>query len=159
MTEMGVMSNNQINLTSAEALIRKKAGDQAEMGIELLKVCAETVQLISTSSALPGMFSTGEPIKSQNQPSQISAHAHLTNYALYSQKLADSFVGRFEEMLNISLIVAVHHGSTYSVLIAALLRYSLLSISGALGTQPDQCIAGAKTCECVLESGLISQMG
>nr|CAD7267484.1 unnamed protein product [Timema shepardi] len=70
MTEMGVMSNNQINLTSAEALIRKKAGDQAEIGIELLKVCAETV-----------------------------------------------------------------------------------------GTQPDQCIAGAKTCECVLESGLISQMG
>nr|CAD7572790.1 unnamed protein product [Timema californicum] len=98
------MSNNQINLTSAEALIRKKAGDQAEIGIELLKVCAETVQLISTSSALPGMFSTGEPIKSQNQPSQISAHAHLTNYALYSQKLADSFVGRFEEMFNISLI-------------------------------------------------------
>nr|CAD7572005.1 unnamed protein product [Timema californicum] len=33
------------------------------------------------------MLGTGEPIKSQNQPSQISTHA------LYSHKLADSFVG------------------------------------------------------------------
>nr|CAD7602253.1 unnamed protein product [Timema genevievae] len=43
MTEMGVMSNNQINVTTSEALIRKKAGDKAEMGIEVLKECAEKV--------------------------------------------------------------------------------------------------------------------
>nr|CAD7259920.1 unnamed protein product [Timema shepardi] len=49
-------------------------------------------QLISTSSALPEMFGKGEPIKSQNQPSQISAHA------LYNQKRADSFVVRYEEI-------------------------------------------------------------
>ncbi|CAG2057891.1 unnamed protein product [Timema podura] len=47
------------------------------------------VQLFSTLSALLEMLGTGEPIKSQNQPSQISAHA------LYSQKLADSFVVRY----------------------------------------------------------------
>nr|CAD7453220.1 unnamed protein product [Timema tahoe] len=53
----------------------------------------KNVQLISTLSALPEMFGTGKPIKSQNQTSQISAHAHLTTHALYSQKQADSFVG------------------------------------------------------------------
>nr|CAD7449008.1 unnamed protein product [Timema bartmani] len=37
------MSNNQINVTSAEALIRKKAGDKAEMSIGVLKECAEKV--------------------------------------------------------------------------------------------------------------------
>nr|CAD7423935.1 unnamed protein product [Timema monikensis] len=37
--------------------------------------CPAKVQLISTSSALPEMFDTGEPIKSRNKPSQISAHA------------------------------------------------------------------------------------
>nr|CAD7460226.1 unnamed protein product [Timema tahoe] len=40
------------------------------------------------------MLGTREPIKSQNQTSQISAYAHLKTHALYSQKLADSFVGR-----------------------------------------------------------------
>nr|CAD7266981.1 unnamed protein product [Timema shepardi] len=40
------------------------------------------VQLISTSSALPEMFGTGDPIKSQNQLSQISVHAHLATHAL-----------------------------------------------------------------------------
>nr|CAD7260483.1 unnamed protein product [Timema shepardi] len=39
------------------------------------------------------MFGTGEPIKSRSQPSQISAHAYLTTHALYSQKLAGSFIG------------------------------------------------------------------
>ncbi|CAG2055086.1 unnamed protein product [Timema podura] len=47
-----------------------------------------TIQLISTSSAMPEMFGTGEPIKSQNQPSQISVHAHLTMHAFYNQKQA-----------------------------------------------------------------------
>nr|CAD7573092.1 unnamed protein product [Timema californicum] len=56
--------------------------------------CSVKVQLISTSSALPEMFGTGEPIKSQNQPSQISAYAHLTTHALYSLKQSDSFVSR-----------------------------------------------------------------
>nr|CAD7571801.1 unnamed protein product [Timema californicum] len=48
--------------------------------------CPAEVQLISTSSALPEMFGTGEPIISQNQPSQIIAHAYLTTHALYSVK-------------------------------------------------------------------------
>nr|CAD7453730.1 unnamed protein product [Timema tahoe] len=39
------------------------------------------------------MLGTGDPIKSQNQPSQISAHAHLSTHVLYRQKLADSFIG------------------------------------------------------------------
>nr|CAD7196033.1 unnamed protein product [Timema douglasi] len=55
-------------------------------------------QLISTSPALPKMFGKGKPIISQEQPSQISAHAHLSTHALYSQKQADSFVGRWEEI-------------------------------------------------------------
>nr|CAD7206117.1 unnamed protein product [Timema douglasi] len=58
------------------------------------------VQLISTLSALPEMFGTGEPIKSQNQPSRISAHVYMTTLVLYSPKLADSFVGRGEEIRN-----------------------------------------------------------
>nr|CAD7575708.1 unnamed protein product [Timema californicum] len=33
------------------------------------------VQLLSTLYSLPGMFGIGDPIKSQNQPSKISAHA------------------------------------------------------------------------------------
>nr|CAD7607211.1 unnamed protein product [Timema genevievae] len=40
------------------------------------------------------MLGTGEPIKSQNQTSHISVYVHLSTHALYSQKLADSFVGR-----------------------------------------------------------------
>nr|CAD7200433.1 unnamed protein product [Timema douglasi] len=45
------------------------------------------VQLFSTSSALPEMFGSGEPIKSQNQPSsQISVHAHLTTHTLCTKK-------------------------------------------------------------------------
>nr|CAD7405256.1 unnamed protein product [Timema cristinae] len=57
------------------------------------------IQLVSTSFALTDTFGTGEPINSRNQPSQISAHAHLTTHALYSQKkLADSFIGRCEEI-------------------------------------------------------------
>nr|CAD7429478.1 unnamed protein product [Timema monikensis] len=59
--------------------------------------CSE-VQLISTLYALTEMFGTGEPIKSQNQPSQFSAHAHLTTHALYSQKQVDSFVVLWEEV-------------------------------------------------------------
>nr|CAD7259994.1 unnamed protein product [Timema shepardi] len=43
------------------------------------------------------MFSTGEPIKFQNRPSQISVQAHLTTHALYSQKLTDSLVGRCDD--------------------------------------------------------------
>nr|CAD7455791.1 unnamed protein product [Timema tahoe] len=53
--------------------------------------CSTKVQLISTLSALPEMFGTGEPIRSQNhQPPQNSAH--LTTHALYSRKRPDSFV-------------------------------------------------------------------
>ncbi|CAG2065420.1 unnamed protein product, partial [Timema podura] len=48
--------------------------------------CSAKVQLISTLFALPDMFGTGEPIKSQTQPSQIGAHVLLTTHALYSQK-------------------------------------------------------------------------
>nr|CAD7407632.1 unnamed protein product [Timema poppensis] len=53
--------------------------------------CSAKVKLFSTLSALLEMLCTGEPIKSQNHPSQTSAHA------LYSQKLADSFVGSCDE--------------------------------------------------------------
>nr|CAD7423851.1 unnamed protein product [Timema monikensis] len=38
------------------------------------------------------MFGTGEPIKSKNKPSQISAHAQWPTHALYSQKKAGNFV-------------------------------------------------------------------
>nr|CAD7407456.1 unnamed protein product [Timema cristinae] len=58
----------------------------------------ERLQLISTLSTLALMFGTGEPIKSQNQPSKISVHVHLTTHALYRQKLADSFIGHCEEI-------------------------------------------------------------
>nr|CAD7599115.1 unnamed protein product [Timema genevievae] len=40
--------------------------------------CSDEVQLISTLSALPEIFGIGEPIKSQNQPSQISVVALLS---------------------------------------------------------------------------------
>nr|CAD7433664.1 unnamed protein product [Timema monikensis] len=60
--------------------------------------CSTKVQLISTSSILPEMFGTIEPIKSQNQPSQMSAHEYLTTPALYSQKQADSLVECCEEI-------------------------------------------------------------
>nr|CAD7402938.1 unnamed protein product [Timema poppensis] len=43
------------------------------------------------------MFDAGEPIKSRNQPSHISAHAHLSTHVLYGQKQADSFVVRYKE--------------------------------------------------------------
>nr|CAD7412692.1 unnamed protein product [Timema poppensis] len=54
---------------------------------------------VSTLSALPEMFGTGEPIKTQKQLSQISVHAHAFDETclLYSQKLADNFVDLCEE--------------------------------------------------------------
>nr|CAD7456851.1 unnamed protein product [Timema tahoe] len=69
-------------------------------GDALDHVATEAVQLISTLSVLSEMFGTGEPIKSQNQPSQISAYVHLTTHVLYNQKQADSFVDRCEEICN-----------------------------------------------------------
>nr|CAD7437519.1 unnamed protein product [Timema bartmani] len=60
--------------------------------------CSAEVQLFYTSFALPEMFGTGDPIKSQNQPSKINAHAHLTTHALYNQKKADSFIGCCKEI-------------------------------------------------------------
>nr|CAD7413721.1 unnamed protein product [Timema cristinae] len=56
------------------------------------------VQFITTSSALPEMFGIGEPFKSQNQPSQISAHAHLTTHALHNHNNTDISVVRCEEI-------------------------------------------------------------
>nr|CAD7396384.1 unnamed protein product [Timema cristinae] len=44
------------------------------------------------------MFGIGEPIKFQNQPSQINVHADLTTHTLYNQKLADGFIGFCEEI-------------------------------------------------------------
>nr|CAD7403593.1 unnamed protein product [Timema cristinae] len=46
------------------------------------------------------MFGMGKLIKSQPQPSQMSGHAHLATYVLYSQKLGDNYVGRIEEIRN-----------------------------------------------------------
>nr|CAD7407206.1 unnamed protein product [Timema cristinae] len=54
--------------------------------------CSAEVTLFYTLSALLEMFGTGEPIKSKNQPSQISVHG------LFSQKPTDSFVGRYKEI-------------------------------------------------------------
>nr|CAD7404033.1 unnamed protein product [Timema poppensis] len=64
--------------------------------------CSVKVQLLFALSALSEMFGTGEPLKSQNQQSHISAHTHFTTHAMYTQKQADSFVGR--SVVNVSSV-------------------------------------------------------
>ncbi|CAG2063347.1 unnamed protein product [Timema podura] len=59
---------------------------------EIREICRFSQDQVFTmkwmdEEALLEMFGTGEPIKSQNQPSQISVHAYWTMHALYSQKL------------------------------------------------------------------------
>nr|CAD7588516.1 unnamed protein product [Timema genevievae] len=84
-----------------EDVTPSSVGRHATNRAKVLDSCVQLaeVQLFSTLSALLEMLGTGEPIKSQNQPSQISAHAHLSTHALYSQKLADSFIGRCARMI------------------------------------------------------------
>nr|CAD7262128.1 unnamed protein product [Timema shepardi] len=70
--------------------LRHRGGTKANQNISTSS--AQTVQLISTWSALPEMFEKGDPIKPQSQSSKINVHAHSSTHVLYSHKRADSFV-------------------------------------------------------------------
>nr|CAD7410321.1 unnamed protein product [Timema cristinae] len=47
MSEFGLLTNNQINLTRAEELIKKKAGDKAKESMAVLEICSKKADRVS----------------------------------------------------------------------------------------------------------------
>nr|CAD7403102.1 unnamed protein product [Timema poppensis] len=74
------------------------------------------IQLISTSSALPEIFGTGDLIKFWNRQSLISVRVHLTTNALYNKKRADGLLDYSDQIGNSVSCRSQHLGISSLVL-------------------------------------------
>nr|CAD7448314.1 unnamed protein product [Timema bartmani] len=76
MTEFGVLSNNQINLTTAGELIKKKAGDKVKECMDVLEVCANKVG-VQPSECLAGEFACNCVIDLTNNQINLTTAGNL----------------------------------------------------------------------------------